>query len=251
MGNALDMCHDGEMEAKGVVKSARERVRAAVSADIAAEARRQLAEVGAGALSLRAVARELGMASSAMYRYFASRDDLLTALIVEAYDALGEVAENAATTRGTALVRWQSVCRAIRQWALDHPHEYVLLYGSPVPGYHAPPITLIPASRVTLALANLIADAHREGELEPDEGPTLPRAVAAQVKPVAELAMPGVPLATVAQALLAWAQLFGQISFELFDRFDGIIEKPEVLFEHAVTAMAQQLGIRATRTART
>jgi Tetracyclin repressor-like, C-terminal domain len=70
------------------------------------------------------------------------------------------------------------------------------------------------------------------------------------VKPVAEIVMPGVPLATVAQALLVWAQLFGQISFELFDRFEGIVEKPEVLFEHAVTTMAQQLGIRGTRTAR-
>ena len=224
--------------------------KAAVSADIAAEARRQLAEVGAGALSLRAVARELGMASSAMYRYFPSRDDLLTALIVEAYDTLGEVAESAAATRGSALVRWQTVCRSIRRWALDHPHEYVLLYGSPVPGYHAPPVTLAPTSRVTLALANLIADAHRAGELEPDDGPALPRTVAAQVKPVAELAMPGVPLATVAQALLVWAQLFGQISFELFDRFGGIVEQPEVLFEHAVMTMARQLGMRSTRTAR-
>jgi AcrR family transcriptional regulator len=250
MVNALVMWHAGRMEAKGIVKNARERVRAAVSADIAAEARRQLADVGAGALSLRAVARELGMASSAMYRYFPSRDDLLTALIVEAYDALGEVAEAAASIRGTAFARWQTVCRAIRQWALEHPHEYVLLYGSPVPGYHAPEITLIPASRVTLALAKLIADAHRGGELEPTDGPPLPRAVAAQVKPIAELAMPGVPLATVAQALLVWAQLFGQISFELFDRFEGIIEKPETLFEHAVTTMAAQLGLRSTRTAR-
>jgi AcrR family transcriptional regulator len=236
------------METKGVVKNARERVRAAVSADIAAEARRQLADVGAGALSLRAVARELGMASSAMYRYFASRDDLLTALIVEAYDALGEVAESAAATRGTAFARWQTVCRAIRQWALEHPHEYVLLYGSPVPGYDAPPVTLAPASRVTLVLAGLIADAHRTGELEAVEGSTLPRTVAAQVRPVAEVVMPGVPLATVAQALLAWAQLFGQISFELYDRFEGIIENPEVLFEHAVATMARQLGIRSTRT---
>ena len=100
----------------------------------------------------------------------------------------------------------------------------------------------------TLVLASLIADAHRNGELEPDGEPTLPRPVAAQVKPVGELAMPGVRLATVAQALLVWAQLFGQIGFELFDRCEGIIEKPEVLFEHAVTTMAQQLGIRTTRT---
>ncbi len=62
--------------------------------------------------------------------------------------------------------------------------------------------------------------------------------------------MPGVPLATVAQALLVWAQLFGQINFELFERFEGVVEDPEVLFEHAVSTMANQLGMRSTRTAR-
>ena len=99
-------------------------------------------------------------------------------------------------------------------------------------------------------LAGLIADAHRAGELEPADGTALPRVVATQVRPVAELAMPGVPLATVAQALLVWAQLFGQINFELFERFEGVVEDPEVLFEHAVSTMANQLGMRSTRTAR-
>src|SRR5580698_7394444 len=119
--------------APGVVQNARQRVRAAMSADIVAEARRQLALEGAAALSLRAVARQLGMASSAMYRYFPSRDELLTALIVEGYEALGEVAEQAATAGGGPARRFRTVCRAIRRWALDHPHEYALLYGSPIP----------------------------------------------------------------------------------------------------------------------
>src|SRR5580692_3150677 len=124
------MCDTDPMETKGVVQNARQRVRAAVSADIVAEARRQLAVEGAAALSLRAVARQLGMASSAMYRYFPSRDELLTALIVEGYDALAEVAEAAAATAGTtAYKRFRTVCRAIRGWAFDHPHEYALLYG--------------------------------------------------------------------------------------------------------------------------
>ena len=165
------------MEPPRIVPNARQRVRAAVTADIVAEARRQVAEVGAGALSLRAVARELGMASSAMYRYFASRDELLTALIVEAYDALGVVAEDAAeaTAADKAFVRWQTVCRAIRRWAIEHPHEYVLLYGSPVPGYQAPQVTLAPASRVTLALAGLLRDAQASGELDAFDGPLVPR----------------------------------------------------------------------------
>jgi AcrR family transcriptional regulator len=78
------------------------------------------------------------MASSAMYRYFTSRDELLTALIVEGYDAMGEVAETAAASGGTPARRFRAVCRAVRGWALDHPHEYALLYGAPVPGQAGP-----------------------------------------------------------------------------------------------------------------
>src|SRR4051794_31580440 len=115
-------------------RTARERARVELTNEIKQEARRQLAEQGAAALSLRAVARELGMVSSALYRYFPSRDDLLTALITDAYDSVGAAAEAAlesSTAQGaTHFARWQAVCRAVRSWALAHPHEYALVYGS-------------------------------------------------------------------------------------------------------------------------
>ena len=88
------------------------------------------------------------MVSSAVYRYFPSRDDLLTALIIDAYDAVGEraeAAERASRNRG-ADARWLSVCEAVRAWALADPHEYALIFGSPVPGYAAPEATIAPAS---------------------------------------------------------------------------------------------------------
>jgi AcrR family transcriptional regulator len=239
------------MESNRVVSKARQRVKEAVSAEIVAEARRQLADEGAGALSLRAVARELGMASSAVYRYFPSRDELLTALIVEAYDSLGDVAEVAAGAGGGAFGRWRAVCRAVRDWAIGHPHEYALIYGSPVPGYHAPELTVGPASRVTLILAGLLTDAHRAGELQPTASAPLSRAMSAEARRIGQLAFPGVPLPTVAMGLLVWSQLFGQISFELFGRLDGVVEHPDVLFEFVVTSMAVQLGIHHGRPART
>src|ERR1700727_3057995 len=107
---------------EGAIPTARMRARAEVRGEIIAEARRQLAVAGAPALSLRAVTRQLGMASSAVYRYFPSRDDLITALIVEPYDSLGEVAEAAVATGGPAVDRWRRLGRAIRVWAIDHPH---------------------------------------------------------------------------------------------------------------------------------
>src|SRR5258705_679399 len=118
-------------------RTARERVRAELTREIADVARGQLATDGAGGLSLRAVAREVGMVSSAIYRYFPSRDELLTALIVDAFDAVGLAAERADASRDADDIRgrWLAVATAVRRWALDHPHQYALVYGSPVPGY--------------------------------------------------------------------------------------------------------------------
>src|SRR5690554_3135207 len=111
------------------LRRARERARAEVTSKIVAVARRQLAEVGPADLSLRAVARDLGVVSSAVYRYVASRDELLTLLIVEAYDSLGDHVE--ATVRASRdappLRRWVGAAVAVRSWAIEHPHEYALL----------------------------------------------------------------------------------------------------------------------------
>src|SRR5205814_387273 len=124
-------------------------------------ARRHLASEGAAGLSLRAVAREVGMVSSGIYRYFASRDELLTRLIIEAYDALGEQAEDAARrfARRPPAQRFVATCRAVRTWALANPHQYALLYGTPVPGYAAPADTIAPASRVSTTMLRVVAHA--------------------------------------------------------------------------------------------
>src|ERR1017187_7979480 len=139
-------------------QTARDRARAELTREIKSEARRQLAAEGAQRLSLRAVARELGMASSALYRYFSSRDDLLTALIIDAYDAIGESAERAvaALPRTDIRGRWRACWHAVRGWAIAHPHEYALIYGSPVPGYSAPKKPPPPASRMAAAHGALL-----------------------------------------------------------------------------------------------
>jgi AcrR family transcriptional regulator len=237
------LCQDGLMPPTAPVSNARQRVQAAVRADIVAEARAQLAATGAAGLSLRAVARELGMAPSAMYRYFRSRDEILTALIVEAYDAMGEVAEAAAKSDGTTAQRFGSVCRALRGWALDHPHEYALLYGTPVPGYHAPELTLDPASRVTRVLGGILQDAQRAGAIAQAKIPSISDAMAAQAEPIAEAVMPGVPLAVVARGLAVWSLLFGQISFEVFGRLEGMATDSEVLFDFTIATMLDMVGI--------
>src|SRR5262249_11962561 len=149
--------------------TARERARAELTREIKEEARRQLAATGADGLSLRAVARELGMVSSALYRYYSSRDDLLTALIVDAYNALGDAARRAfPRPPAAARERWIAAWHAIRDWARSNPHEYALIYGSPVPGYRAPEATIGPAARVPLAFVGIIRDALSVGQLTAD-----------------------------------------------------------------------------------
>src|SRR6186997_2793657 len=101
------------------VQGVRERARAEITAEILEAARRQLATDGAAGLSLRAVAREVGMVSSAVYRYVASRDELLTLLIIGSYDALGTVVEDAAANRRRAPAdRFLDAGRAVRTWAV-------------------------------------------------------------------------------------------------------------------------------------
>ncbi|MCX0242428.1 TetR/AcrR family transcriptional regulator [Streptomyces drozdowiczii] len=229
------------------IRGARERARIEVTAAIKDEARKQLAAEGAAKLSLRAVARELGMVSSALYRYFPSRDDLLTALIVDAYDAVGEAAERAAASPGapvTGLARWVAVACAVRDWALAHPHEYALIYGSPVPGYSAPQDTVGPAARVGMALIALVEEARR------DEGlalPPLPDELRPEAERLAADVAPGLAPAVAAPLVAAWSQLFGLISFEVFGQFNRVVEAREVFFRQAVTELARTVGLLGRR----
>ncbi|MFI6122954.1 TetR/AcrR family transcriptional regulator [Streptomyces sp. NPDC051064] len=227
------------------IRGARERARIEITAAIKDEARRQLAAEGAAKLSLRAVARELGMVSSALYRYFPSRDDLLTALIVDAYDAVGEAAETAARGKAGAPAvphpaRWLAVGCAVRDWALAHPHEYALIFGSPVPGYTAPQDTVGPASRVGQVLIGLVRDAYlAEGLAAPPQDAGLRTEGARMAADLAEDLPPAVVVALVA----AWAQLFGLISFELFGQFNRVVEARERLFRHAVHELGRSVGL--------
>ncbi|MFE9994631.1 TetR/AcrR family transcriptional regulator [Streptomyces avermitilis] len=224
-------------------RGARARARTEVTAAIKGEARRQLAAEGAARLSLRAVARELGMVSSALYRYFPSRDELLTALIIDAYDSLGEAAEAAHAKVSDAAnhaQRWVAVCEAVRGWALAHPHEYALIYGSPVPGYVAPDTTVPAASRIGLVLVGIVRDAHRGPGVV---GSRLPAELEPEARRMAADLAPDLPPATVVALVAAWAKLFGLVGFELFGQFHRVVEDREPFFRHAAAQLAHDVGL--------
>jgi len=207
--------------------SIRARVRAEMTDEIKNVARRHLATDGAN-LSLRAVARDLGMASSAVYRYFASRDELLTAMIIDAYDALGGAAEDAVGD-GAFVDRFLNVCHAVRGWALAHPHEWALIYGSPVPGYQAPRDTVGPAVRVILLIGRIVADASAAGEVR--DGAPIGGKLGEELAYVAEQAAPGTAPQLVARAIAAWIHLCGAVSAELFGQLNNTIDARHDFFE--------------------
>lgn len=160
---------------------------------------------------------------------------------------MGEAAEKAhraAARDGSAptahLARWVAVACAVRAWALAHPHEYALIYGSPVPGYTAPQATIAPASRVGLVLIAVVEDAHRE------VGLALPP-LAEELRPEAErLATdlaPDLPPAVAVPIVAAWSQLFGLLSFELFGQFERVVEARDIFFRHAVEELGRTVGL--------
>lgn len=228
------------------VRGARERARIEVTAAIKDEARRALAAEGAAKLSLRAVARELGMVSSALYRYFPSRDELLTALIVDAYNSVGAAAEGAdarvLAADGTPRARWAAVCASVRDWALEHPHEYALIYGSPVPGYTAPLDTVGPASRVGNTLIGIVRAAYEGRGISL---PPLPAELRPEAARMAADFAEGLPPEAAAALVAAWAQLVGLISFELFGQFDRVVEDRAAFFAHAAGQLAHGVGLPA------
>lgn len=223
----------------------RAKARADMTKEIKLVARRHLGTEGAN-LSLRAVARDMGMVSSALYRYFPSRDELLTALIIDAYNSLGAWVEGAeSAVDATDLVgRWLAVGHAVRDWALRRPHEYALIYGSPVPGYRAPEDTVPAATRTAYVLGQILQDGTLSGVLPragQDERP--PAAVLPDLVRLRATICPDASPAVLSRGLGAWTQLFGMVSFELFGQFRNTIENPRAFFEHQMRAQAAYIGL--------
>jgi len=213
-----------------------DRVRQAVLDDIAEEGRRQLDRDGAAGLSLRSVARELGMVSSGIYRYVESREALLTMLIARGYDRLGAAIETTTPATGDPRARRHAACAGLRAWARANQAEYALLYGSPVPGYAAPQDTVPPATRVYAALAAPLP-AGGEPAATPDP------AFAADGERIAATLGGGLTPDQGLALLRAWAGLFGLLSLELFGHTYGVVTDHDAFFRHHVDRLADDLGL--------
>jgi AcrR family transcriptional regulator len=194
---------------------------------------------------LRAIAREMGMASSALFRYFRNRDALLTALIIDSYSSLAEAAETAESLAHEKSIedRWMAICHGVRNWALAHPHEYALIFGSPIPGYAAPNGTVAPASRVPLLLGDLLGDLMSEESYDSGALPEPSSAIQRAIAPVRATMPKGVPSELMVRGLMAWTYLFGAVSFEVFGHRHNVIADPEAFFDYEVRRLAGMVGL--------
>ena len=236
-------------DTESLPRTARERARREITDEITRVAREHLASGGAAALSLRAVAREVGMVSSAVYRYFPSRDDLLTTLIIDAYSSLGAAARAAeqAVPRSDRMGRWLAIANAVRAWAMASPHEHGLIFGTPVPGYSAPADTIDPATVVPLLLLTLVGEAASAGRSVAWAG----RPIAAEVRRDLAALRVALPAATsepiddaaAMQGIMAWTQLIGVISFELFGHLQNVISDHDRYFVQQMRNIGLDLGL--------
>lgn len=238
------------------VSTPRQRARERTESEIRALAWRHLEAHGAAALSLRAIARDLGVVSSAIYRYVASRDDLLTMLIEEGYADLADAVEAAerAVPRDRFRDRWLAVSRETRAWAVRRPAAWGLLYGAPVPGYEAPAERTTPHGiRVVALLAAIVLEAAAAEALSPVVGPAAGRGgIPSSLEPAlsagaAEVgAAPGgdAPAALVALTITGWTSVLGAVSSEVFGQLGrDSFDEPDALADVTFATLADAMGL--------
>lgn len=207
----------------------REKIRLQTHQEILDTARKQIAENGAAALSLRGIARQMGITAPALYRYFSNRDALVTELIVIAYQSLHAHLSDIRQAHREESHREQllAIGRGYRQWGLAHPEDYALIFGTPIPGYKAPPESTLPLARSSLGvLIDVLAEGTTRGEFSiPETTPQLSDELASD--PSIESNMAGI----IHTALDLWGHVHGLTSLELFNHLQALMKDPDEMYE--------------------
>lgn len=238
-----------------VIETRRGRIQEQMRDEIKAVAWRQMARDGASGLSLRAIASEMGLTAPALYRYYPSRDELITALIVDAFHALGAALEAARrlASDGDFAAQFVVMMRDYRAWALAHPAEFTLIYGTPIPGYHAPEALTAPAVRRSLApLLALLMAAAQVGQITPDPAyAPAPPQLREPFRSMLSAAGGGqVPLMAMHVGFVSWAHLQGLIMLELFGHIAPVVGDPEQFYEFEVQVQVGRIGFQPLPSAR-
>jgi AcrR family transcriptional regulator len=220
------------------VTQLRDRFRAQVRDEVKRVALRQLAEGGPQALSVNAIAKELGVSGPALYRYFANRDELLTELIVDAYHDFATALAAATQRSRRRRQRLRAVATAFRRWASAQPHRYRLLFAAPLPGYDAQSARLVAAAQEAMdVLLDVLTD------LAP-AGPSVSRSLGEQLTRWAYARKRADVSPAVAQlAVVVWTRLHGFVSLEIEGNYAAMGLDPDRLFDAEVAATLAAAGV--------
>ena len=226
--------------------SRRERLRASTIDEIKHAALAQIENDGAAALSVRGVARDIGMSPAGLYRYYDGRDALLTELITDAYTDLAVAVERAiASEDGSSADRFAAGVRAYRAWALAEPNRFLLIFGTPIPGYAAPEggPTVEANRRMGQAFFVVAGEALERGELDPH---TAREATPGELAFSEEIAGEGaIPPSAVGALLGTWAHWHGIVALEVTHQFDWIYANDaDAFFDAEIARMVDSLGLR-------
>jgi AcrR family transcriptional regulator len=211
----------------------RERVRAATIDEIKHAALDQIATDGAAALSIRGIARVIGMSPAGLYRYYDGLDALITELIADAYNDLADAVLAATTQPGDVRERLRAGMLAYRRWCIDHPNRFLLIFGTPIPGYAAPEegITVQANRRIGEAFFSVVVEGWASGQIhlpdadrEPEPGEV---AFAAQ-------AGPGFPPSWIGPFLGTWAHFHGMVTLEILNQLDWVYPDPEAFYRDEI-----------------
>jgi AcrR family transcriptional regulator len=203
---------------------------------------RQIAQFGAPALSLRAIARELGITAPAIYNYYPRRDDLVTALVTDAYTSFGDsqIAARDAVPADDLKGRLEAIGLAYRQWALDYPQRYQLIFGTPIPGYSAPVEQVMPAGARSLsALVSVLEALRAAGRLRADEFPR-PAPMFAGYFELWKKHGGEADLLSVSVAMLIWSRVHGLVSLEIADSLPPFGANGDALYRYELAAIGRQ-----------
>ncbi|MBK8027304.1 MAG: TetR/AcrR family transcriptional regulator [Chloroflexi bacterium] len=229
------------------MQTRREKLRAASKDEIKTLARQQMAAEGTAGISLRGIARDMGMTAPAIYRYFPSRDDLITELIVDAFNAQSDAiaAADAPLPRAAYGDRVTAMMLAYREWAVAHVVDFQLIYGNPIPGYEAPREVTVPAaSRVFTPLITALTEAYAAGVLHPPvEFLHLPATVEAHLRAFVETQGYPVPPEVFAVGVHGWNLIHGMVWLEIFGHTPPLIGDSAAFYRHQTLALCRSMSL--------
>jgi AcrR family transcriptional regulator len=232
--------------------SRRDRVRAATTDEIKRTARRILVADGPDALSLRAIAREMGMTAPALYRYFGSREDLIGHVIADIFTEIADdiqaaIGRAAAVSGGDMTHKLVAACHEFRRWSLDHRPEFGLLFGSPLPDLEAAldrdDVIAACAMKFAGTFFTLFLDLWRHHPFAVRADSAIDQGLREQLARYRDSLGAELPLGAVFTFLWCWVRLYGMVSLEVFGHLHFALDDAAPMFEYTLSEVAAMVGL--------